>query len=1004
MYSTKRTAKIRQAARHANIEPLEMRLLLSASPTVQLSLTATPAQDISGSPSGLSPAMIEQAYDLDNIVFTTSDGHTVGANGEGETIAIVDAYGDPNISSDLETFDANFGLSNDNADGQFVLTVATPQGSVSNNSGWDTEQSLDVEWAHAIAPDANILLVETPSDSVSSLTEAVAWAADQPGVVAVSMSWGDSPEFAGETAYDHDFLTPSGHEGVTFVAASGDDAEPNYPSTSPDVLAVGGTTLTVNDSGDWILETDWADSGGGVSPYEGTDKPDVSYDANPDTGFLVYDSVPSDGEVGWQVVGGTSAGSPQWAAIIALVDQGRALRGLGSLDGSTQTIPDLYDLPSSDFNVVLGGGLTGLGSPIGESIISALVGGNITSTGSSPGVASQLAFVSQPTNTQVGSVISPAITVDVEDSDGNIVTSDDSDVTLSLASGSGTLGGTLTEQAVDGVATFSDITLSAAGDYTLEATDGSLQSATSSEFAVATPNLAFTQQPLNSVAGVAFTPAISVSVENSGGDVLSSDDTAVTLSIISGPSGATLSGTTSVTAVSGVATFSDLILNTPGTYELKASGTGVNSADSDVFTITEPKLVFIQQPTDTVTGMVVSPLITVAIENSAGNVVTSDESTVTLSILTGPAGGTLGGTLSVAAYNGIATFSDVTLNISAATPGIFALEASDGARTKGTSAGITVVPVGWVDTANWDEITGWAVDPTDPTASINVEVEIVNGPTQIFAANESRGDLVAYVGSANHGFTYGTPMLTAGSHTVYIYAIETNGSKVLLATDTIVSQNSLFDENYYLTEYPNVAAAVAKGEFTSGYQHYLEYGQYEGYNPNPYWDESWYLEENPDVAAAVKAGTVSSGFMQYYLYGQYEGRGGLLYFNTTYYLDNNADVAAAVKAGTVTSAFQHFCDYGQYEGRSPMLYFSSSVYDAHNSDILPYVTGEPLESDYEHFILYGQYENRLASDYFNQTIYLEDNPQVTALVDSGQYADVFQEWLEVGQYEDLTAV
>ena len=85
--------------------------------------------DTSGSPGGLSPAMIEQAYQLKDIIFRYN-GQTVNATGAGETIAIVDAYGDPNIVSDLETFDANFGITNDNANGEFVLTVETPEGAV----------------------------------------------------------------------------------------------------------------------------------------------------------------------------------------------------------------------------------------------------------------------------------------------------------------------------------------------------------------------------------------------------------------------------------------------------------------------------------------------------------------------------------------------------------------------------------------------------------------------------------------------------------------------------------------------------------------------------------------------------------------------------------------------------------------------------------------------------------------------------------------------------------
>jgi hypothetical protein len=794
MVASRKTAKrSRRFSGRQNLEPLESRILLSATSTVQLSLIDKPLDDVSGSPQNLSPAMIEQAYDFDNLAFSVN-GQTVSATGAGETIAIVDAFGDPDISSDLETFDANFGITNDNANGQFVLTVATPGGgAVQTNAGWATEESLDVEWAHAIAPEANILLVEANSDTVPALTSAAAWAADQAGVVAVSMSWGDSPEFAGETAYDSDFTTPTGHEGVTFVAASGDDGEPNYPSTSPDVLAVGGTTLNVDDNGNWLSESAWDDSGGGVSPYEHTNKPDVAYDGDPNTGFLVYDSIPYQGNEGWQVVGGTSAGSPQWAAIIALVDQGRALRGVGSLDGASQTIPDLHALPSSDFNEVTGGGLTGLGSPNVDRIVNALVGGSVTL-----GSASQVGFVQEPTTVYPYEAISPSITVDVEDSAGHLISTDDSTVTLSLAGGPGTLGGTLTATAVNGVATFNDVVIDTPGRYTLSASDGSLSSATSVAFTVAAP--------------------------------------------------------------------------------------------------------------------------------------------------------------------------------------------------------------GWVDVANWGQISGWAFDPTDPSASIDIEVQILDGTTQTFSADMTRSDLQNVVGSTNHGFDYSTPMLSTGSHQAYIYAILTNGTKMLLGTETIVSQNSLFDESYYLQKYPTVAAAVADEQFASGYAHYLEYGQYEGFSPNPYWNEAWYLANNPDVAQAVALHTVTSGFMQYYQFGQYENRGGLLYFNNTYYLQNNADVAAAIQSGTVTSAFEHFSDFGQYEGRSAMLYFSQSVYEADNQDILPYITGEPFTSAFEQYVEYGQFEGRVASDYYDEQIYLADNPDVAAAVNAGKYPDGFIQWLEYGQYEGRTAV
>jgi hypothetical protein len=408
------------------------------------------------------------------------------------------------------------------------------------------------------------------------------------------------------------------------------------------------------------------------------------------------------------------------------------------------------------------------------------------------------------------------------------------------------------------------------------------------------------------------------------------------------------------------------------------------------------KLVFIQQPTNALAGIEIAPPVEVAIEDSNGDIVTTDTSTVTV---TGHGGPEIGSG-SRSAVNGVATFSTIVVDA----PGTYTMTASDGSLTGATSLSFTISVPGWIDTANMNVISGWAFDPTNPDNSANVEIAITGGPTQTFSADQTRSDLQAVVGSTNHGFTYSTPVLSVGNHTAYIYVVEANSTKILLATKTLVSQNSLFDEHYYLQEYPNVAAAVADGEFATGYDHYIKYGQYEGYSPSPYWDESWYLQENPDVAAAVKAGTISSGFMHFYLYGQYENRPGLLYFNTSYYLANNPDVAAAVTAGTISSAFEHFVLYGQYEGRSPMKYFSSAVYDAHNEGIVPETTGETFSSDFEQFVEQGQYEGLIASNYYDEEIYLADNADVAAAVTAHQYPDGFQQWLEYGQYEGRTAV
>jgi subtilase family serine protease len=302
------------------------------------------------------PSQIRTAYGFNGVMF-----NGVAATGAGETIAIVDAYYDSTIQSDLSTFDSDFGIS---APPAFTIENQTGGSTLptQTNSGWAQETATDVEWAHAIAPKANILLVETNNNNSANLYTGVRTAAAAAGTCAVSMSWG-VPEFSGETAGDSNFITPSGHSGVAFVASTGDSGSPSYPSTSPTVLAVGGTSLYLNGSGGYGSETAWNDSygsgGGGDSTQEtepsyqrvaqqsgSRSVPDVSYDADPNTGLYAV----SGGQDYY--VGGTSCSAPQWAALVAIADQGRALNGLASLDSSNVTsglLPSLYNLYNTTY-------------------------------------------------------------------------------------------------------------------------------------------------------------------------------------------------------------------------------------------------------------------------------------------------------------------------------------------------------------------------------------------------------------------------------------------------------------------------------------------------------------------------------------------------------------------------------------------------------------------------------------------------------------------------------
>jgi hypothetical protein len=406
------------------IEGLESRQLLSSYgssvllPNIILNPAATTTSDVQG----YTPAEIHKAYGFDQISFGSN---SVTADGQGQTIAIVDAYNDPNIISDLKTFDTTFGISPPPSF-QIVSQTGSTSKLPSTDAGWAGEISLDVEWAHAIAPGANILLVEANSATLDDLMTAVNYARHVSGVSAISISWGGSEffswsngEFTGETQYDPNFTTPSGHQGITFVAAAGDSGSfsgVEWPAASPNVLSVGGTSLYTNSDGSYSTEASWNGTSGGYSQIEAQPSyqnivqtsgarstPDVSMVGDPNTGVAVYDSLADQGVSGWQQVGGTSAGAPIWSALVAIANQGRVAAGEGTLDGVSQTLPILYSLYTTasydtNYNDVVDAGssnpwhwrwgfgvsgnqatigydtATGLGTPKAAALVDALIG------------------------------------------------------------------------------------------------------------------------------------------------------------------------------------------------------------------------------------------------------------------------------------------------------------------------------------------------------------------------------------------------------------------------------------------------------------------------------------------------------------------------------------------------------------------------------------------------------------------------------------------------------
>lgn len=359
------------------------------------------------------PDQMREAYGVQSLL-------DKGWDGTGRTVAIIDAYGSPTLATDVANFDSVWGLPaiNLNVDAPFGIDPTTPD----NASGWAGETSLDVEWAHAIAPGANIELVIAKSNSDSDILDATQWAIDHNVGDVVSQSFGEAEQCmaSSDLARQHQLFQQGVRKGITFFASSGDSgaAQPtcdgsdvfkavSTPATDPDVTAVGGTDLIADGTtGAYQSESTWNESaifssldndneavagGGGVStlyrkPFyqllvnrsSMREVPDVSYNA------AVFNGVIVAFEGSFFRFGGTSAGSPQWAAITAIVDQAAhhrmgninpALYALALLpgsvhpyhdvaDGSNNSVPNVEGQTIQGYTAVRGYDMaTGLGSP-----------------------------------------------------------------------------------------------------------------------------------------------------------------------------------------------------------------------------------------------------------------------------------------------------------------------------------------------------------------------------------------------------------------------------------------------------------------------------------------------------------------------------------------------------------------------------------------------------------------------------------------------------------------
>jgi subtilase family serine protease len=331
-------------------------------------------------PRGFSPNLIQRYLGLEG-------------DGRGETIAIVTAYHYPTLLPDLFEFSAQFGLpfvcGTEFADPTqcINLTVIGEEGT-GVDEAWALETALDVQWAHAVAPRADIIVVEAPDDELATMMDAVK-TASRSGATVISGSWGEE-----ERAWHHKYDAHCAVRVVCVFATGNSGGPAAFPAVASRSIAVGGTSLRIDIDGNVLSEEAWSGSGGGISRWWSRPRyqtglfgarkrgaPDVAYHADPLRPYLVYNTTGYEGQSEWFAVAGTSAAAPQWAGIIAAANQLRVAEGKARLSSPfLRTHLALYSLLGSQalFDVTTGSNgdcgatcnaapgydfVTGLGSP-----------------------------------------------------------------------------------------------------------------------------------------------------------------------------------------------------------------------------------------------------------------------------------------------------------------------------------------------------------------------------------------------------------------------------------------------------------------------------------------------------------------------------------------------------------------------------------------------------------------------------------------------------------------
>lgn len=316
-----------------------------------------------------------------------------------------------------------------------------------------------------------------------------------------------------------------------------------------------------------------------------------------------------------------------------------------------------------------------------------------------PGAAVRLGWETQPIDVAINGTLTPSPRVALYDAFDNQLSSGSATISVALGSnpGSATLGGTVTRSLFAGLATFSDLTLNAAGTgYTLVATASGLQSATSNSFNVTQPGspvaLVFVAEPTDGVAGTALSPALTVHVVDSVGVRVTASSASVTLALVANDSGATAFGTLTRSASSGIATFTNVRVNRAGAgYRLVATATGLGADTTAAFGIVpgpRSAVTWVSHPSSATAGVAFAQPVVVALTDAYGNVVSGASDSVHVTVYSGPSIA-IGGTTRVQAVNGRATFDNLALTVA----GSYQLQAFvPGSGSPGYSGSLSVLP------------------------------------------------------------------------------------------------------------------------------------------------------------------------------------------------------------------------------------------------------------------------------------------------------------------------